>query len=426
MNDRQSAFKILNKIEKDKAYTNLALDSYLRTNAGEVYSSSFVSALVYGVTERIITLDWLLSKYLQKPLKKLKPEVLTILRMGAYQLKFMDSVPDSAAVNESVKLAKNNGCAFASGLVNSVLRKVSADELEYPETDDPIFDMSIRYSCPFSLVSHYCTDYGTKNAEGILSHSIGRQSIFARVNTLKTDFEELKASFGKDNIEIVPCDGIENHFEFRSHCSVESLPQFSDGLFHVQDISSAICVKSLELEENMTFIDVCAAPGGKTFTAAQYMKNKGKIYAFDLYEHRVKLISDGAKRLGIDIVSALQWDALAVKDDLKNTADRVLCDVPCTGLGVIGRKPEIRYKDLGLIDKLTQTQYNILVNASEYLKPDGLLVYSTCSLNKAENENVCDKFLSQHPQFEKHREYLTLFPHINNSDGFFIAVFRRT
>ncbi len=426
MNDRQSAFKILNKIEKDKAYTNLALDSYLRTNAGEVFSSSFVTALVYGVTERIITLDWVLSRYLQKPLKKLKPEVLTILRMGAYQLKFMDSVPDSAAVNESVKLAKNNGCAFASGLVNSVLRKVSADELEYPETDDPIFDMSIRYSCPRSLVSHYCADYGTENAEGILSQSIGKQSIFARVNTLKTDFDKLKISFVKDNIEITPCDGIENHFELKTHCAVESLAQYSDGLFHIQDISSAICVKSLELKENMTLIDVCSAPGGKTFTAAQYMNNKGKIHAFDLHEHRVKLISDGAKRLCIDIVSAQQWDALAVKDDLKNTADRVLCDVPCTGLGVIGRKPEIRYKDLGSIDKLNQTQYNILVNASEYLKPDGLLVYSTCSLNKAENENVCDKFLSQHPQFEKHREYLTLFPHINNSDGFFIAVFRRT
>jgi len=426
MNDRQSAFKILSKIEKDKAYTNLALESYLKKNSEEVYSSSFVTALVYGVTERLITLDWILSGYLRQPIKKLKPEVLTVLRMGVYQLKFMDSVPDSAAVNESVKLAKHNGCSFASGLVNSVLRKVSANRLEYPKTDDPIFDMSIHYSCPYELVSHYCSDYGAENAEGILSHSIGKQCIFARVNTLKTDFEELKSSFKKDNIEITPCTEVENHFEIKTHCAVERLPQFSDGLFHIQDISSAICVKSLELKDNMTLIDVCSAPGGKTFTAAQYMNNKGRIYAFDLYEHRVKLIEEGAKRLGIDIVCAEQADALVLKKDLVGTADRVLCDVPCSGLGVIGRKPEIRYKDLASIDKLSQTQYNILVNASDYLKPDGLLVYSTCSLNRAENESVCDKFLSEHPQFCKHRDYLTLFPHINNSDGFFIAVFRRT
>lgn len=426
MNDRQSAFKILNKIEKDKAYTNLALDAYLRTNAETVYSSSFVTALVYGVTERLITLDWVLSKYLQKPLKNLKPEVLTILRLGAYQLKFMDSVPASAAVNESVKLAKQNGCSFASGLVNSVLRKVSSDALDYPETDDPVYNMSIRYSCPYDLAAHYFADYGTGNAEGILSHSIGKQEIFARVNSLKTDFDMLKSSFEKDGIEILPCKEVENHFRFKTHCSVESLPQFADGLFHVQDISSALCVKSLELDENMTLIDICSAPGGKTFTAAEYMRNSGKIYAFDLYEHRVKLVRQGAKRLGIGIISAEQHDALKVKDGLTGIADRVLCDVPCSGLGVIGRKPEIRYKDLSSIDKLTQTQYNILINASGYLKHGGLLVYSTCSLNKAENEDVCDRFLSQNPQFTKHRDYITLFPHINNSDGFFIAVFRRT
>ena len=302
---------------------------------------------------------------------------------------------------------------------------MSADKLEYPKTDDPVYDMSIRYSCPYDLVSHYCKDYGVENTEGILSHSIGEQRIFARVNTLKTDFDSLKRSLENEKTEISPCENIENHFEFKTHCAVERLPQFTDGLFHVQDIASAICVKSLELDENMTFIDVCSAPGGKTFTAAQYMNNKGKIYAFDLYEHRVKLISEGAERLGIDIVSAWQGDALSIRKDLIGTADRVLCDVPCSGLGVIGKKPEIRYKNLDLIDKLTQTQYNILINASEYLKPDGLLVYSTCSLNKAENEDVCDRFLSEHSNFEKHKDYLTLFPHINNSDGFFIAVFRR-
>lgn len=425
MNDRQVVFKILNKIERDKAYSNLTLDTYLSKNENTIYSSSFVTALVYGVTERLITLDYVLEQYLTKPIKKLKPEVLTVLRMGIYQLKFMDSVPVSAAVNESVKLVKNNGCSFASGLVNSVLRKVSKNEIVYPDTDDEIYNLSILYSCPYDLVRHYVDDYGKENAVGILSASIGEQSVFARVNTIKTDIDSLIKSLENDGVSAVKCNGVENHIKFVKTGSIEKLPQYQEGLFHIQDISSAMCVKALEIEEGMTLIDVCSAPGGKTFTAAEYMNNKGKVFAFDLYEHRTNLISKGAERLGINIINIRCADACVLQPDIIKIADRVLCDVPCSGLGVIGRKPEIRYKDLASIDKLSQTQYNILVNASNYLKKDGILVYSTCSLNRAENEGICDKFLKEHSDFVKEKDYLTLFPHINNSDGFFIAVFRR-
>ncbi len=425
MNDRQVVFKILNKIERDKAYSNLTLDTYLSKNENTIYSSSFVTALVYGVTERLITLDYVLEQYLTKPIKKLKPEVLTVLRMGIYQLKFMDSVPVSAAVNESVKLVKNNGCSFASGLVNSVLRKVSQNEIVYPDTDDEIYNLSILHSCPYDLVKHYVDDYGKENAVGILSYALGEQSVFARVNTIKTDIDSLIKSLENEGVSAVRCNGIENHIRFIKPGSIEKLPQYQEGLFHIQDISSAMCVKELEIEEGMTLVDVCSAPGGKTFTAAEYMNNKGKVFAFDLYEHRTNLISKGAERLGINIINVRCADACVLQPDLINTADRVLCDVPCSGLGVIGRKPEIRYKDLASIDKLSQTQYNILVNASNYLKKDGMLVYSTCSLNRAENEEVCDKFLKEHTDFVKEKDYRTLFPHINNSDGFFIAVFRR-
>lgn len=426
MDDRQLSFKILNRIERDKAYSNLTLDSYLEEYKDSVYSKGFVTALVYGVIERKITLDFILSQYLTQPIKKLKPEVLIILRMGTYQLKFMDNIPDSAVVNESVKLTKKNGCSFASGLVNSVLRKIAKNDIEYPKTDDKIYDISIKYSCPKNLVEQFVSDYGFDNTVGILSKSVGSSSVNLRVNTLKVIKGELIEALTSKGFECESCPQVDNHIAVNNIGSIENLSEYKDGLFHVQDISSAICVKSLELHENMTLIDVCSAPGGKTFTAAEYMNNKGNIYAFDLYEHRVGLIKKGAQRLGIDIINAKVGDASVLNDDLIDYADRVLADVPCSGLGIIGRKPEIRYKDLDFIDKLTDLQYNILTNASKYVKKDGLLVYSTCSLNKKENDCICDRFLEENSNFQKHKEYLTLMPHISHTDGFFVAVFRRT
>lgn len=425
MDDRQLSFKILNKIERDKAYSNLALDHFLEEYRSQISSPAFVTALVYGVIERKITLDYVLSKYLSQPIKKLKPEVHTILRMGVYQLKFMDKIPESAAVNESVKLSKRCGCSFASGLINSVLRKIAKNDIIYPKTDDKIFDMSIRYSCPESLVRQFCADYGEADAEGILSSSLGRSAVNIRVNTLKTDTDSLIKHLEQKGISCKASAQVENHVSIDNFSSLENTREYKDGLFHVQDISSALCVKALELKENMTLIDLCSAPGGKVFTAAQYMKNTGRIYAFDLYEHRTKLIKKGAERLSIDIIEAKAGDASVLNKELLGCADRVLADVPCSGLGIIGRKPEIRYKDLAFVDKLTDLQYNILTNASEYVNENGLLVYSTCSLSKKENDCVCDRFLEEYKDFVKHKDYVTLMPHKDGTDGFFIAVFRR-
>lgn len=425
MNDRQIAFKILNKIEKDKAYSNLILDSYLKEFESEVFSSSFISALVYGVTERLLTLDYEMSLYLKQPVKKLKPEVKTILRMGAYQILFMDSVPESAAVNESVKLTKKNGCSFASGLVNSVLRRIGENGLKIPETDNEIYNLSIKYSCPETLVKKFSDDYGIENAKGIIESSLGKPRIFAHVNTLKTDVDSLLLSLKTSGVDAVKSDFCENQIEFIKQGSIESLQQFKDGLFHIQDNSSALCVKKLQLGENMTLVDVCAAPGGKTYTAAEYMNNKGKIYAFDLYEQRANLIKSGASRLGIDIIEAESADASILNEALTEKADRVLCDVPCSCLGTLCRKPEIKYKDFGFIDKLCELQYNILINSAKYLVHGGVLVYSTCSLSVQENDRVCDRFLKENSEFEKLEDYITLLPHKGDSDGFFIASFRR-
>lgn len=424
MNERQTAFQVLNRIERGNAYSNLVLDAQLK-QSGASPSSAFITALVYGVTERKITLDWILSAFLRQPIKKLRPEVLTILRMGVYQLKYMEKVPESAAVNESVKLAKKNGCAYAAGLVNSVLRKTAASEITYPDKSDFIKYLSIRYSCPPMLVSHYIHDYGEENAEGILASSVGAVETVLRVNTLKTDTEHLREILRAQGFE-TECGMLENTLTVKSGGAISACAAYADGLFHVQDYASAYCVEALDLQPGQILADVCAAPGGKTFTAAQILENRGKIFAFDLYPQRVHLITDGAKRLGISILDAVPHDAAEPNPKLFGIADRVLCDVPCSGLGTIRRKPEIRYKDLAFVDNLTELQYNILINASKILRQGGILVYSTCTLNRSENDAVCDRFLKEHPDFERLGDYRTLLPHKDGTDGFFFARFSRT
>lgn len=424
MNERQTAFRILNKIERNHAYSNLVLDSELKEAAGNKPFSGLVTALVYGVTERKITLDFFLSSFLKQPIKKLRPEVLTALRMGVYQLKFMDKIPPSAAVNESVKLVKSNGCAYASGLVNSVLRKVSLADIQYPNTGNLAYDFSVRYSCPEPLVEHYIQDYGEEDAKEILRSSLGAAPLTVRVNTLKTTIKVLISSLQEEGVTAT--EGVlPDTLVLENAGAPEKLKAYANGLFHVQDLASAYCVRALDLQPGQTLLDVCAAPGGKSFTAAQELENTGKVFSFDLYPQRVKLIEDGAKRLSITNLTAKVGDASKADESLFGVADRVLCDVPCSGLGTIRRKPEIRYKDLSFIDNLTDLQYNILTNASSYLRADGQLVYSTCTLNRAENEAVCDRFLENHPEFEKTDDYKTLMPHKNGTDGFFIARLRR-
>ncbi len=421
MNDRTIAYKILLKIEKDKAYSNLTLDTVLGKE--EACSEPFVRALVYGVIERKITLDYILSEILSQPIKKLKPQVLTVLRMGVYQIKYMDKVPVSAAVNESVKLVKQQGFSFASGLVNSVLRKIADREINYPENENSPEYLSIKYSCPIDLVNKYIKDYGFENAVGILSTALETPPLNIRVNTLKISAEELIKVLQNEGVEASACDlkgalTVNTGNIFQTDC-------YKKGLFHVQDLASQICIAALDPKPYETVLDMCAAPGGKSFTIAEKMHNNGKVYSFDLYEHRLSLINSGAKRLGIDIVHTKISDASVFYNDMP-LADKILCDVPCSGLGVIRRKPEIKYKDLGFIDKLTDLQYNIICSSSLYLKKGGRLVYSTCSLNKDENENVCNRFLETHKDFKlSDGSPVTLMPHTDKTDGFFFTVFTK-
>lgn len=431
-NARQIAFDALIKTEKNGAYSNIALDSTLSKTKLDTRDKSFVSALFYGVIERRLTLDWQLEKYLTKPLKKLKPEVLTILRLGAYQILFMDKVPSSAAVNECVSLTKKNGCGFASGLVNAVLRKVDKNGIVLPEEGSFEEYLSVKFSCPQWLVKKWIKEYGKEDTINILSHSLGTPDIFVRVNSLKTDSDELVTLLEKEGT-------IANKTDYENVLTVdlkgndiERLQSFSKGLFHVQDLSCQLCAKALRAEKGQTVFDLCSAPGGKAYTICEMMEDSGRIFCFDIHQSRVELIKNGAKRLGLNSIEGKVSDASVFNKDI-GFADRVLCDVPCAGLGIIGRKPEIKYKKESDLHELPKLQLSILENGSKYVRNGGIIVYSTCSLSKDENENVCTEFLKNNKDFEPIEplpelsgdKYLTLMPHKFGGDGFFIAAFKR-
>lgn len=431
INTRKIAFDSLLKIEKDKAFSNLTLDSFLSKTKLDARDRSFVSALFYGVIEKKLTLDYNLSLYLDKPLKKLKPELLILLRLGAYQILFMDKVPTSAAVNESVRLAKKI-FSFASGLVNAVLRKIDLNGLCLPDEDDIAEYFSIKYSCEKWICEKWINEYGKNDTRAILESAVGSPDIYIRVNTVKTSADRL--------IDILTNEGVccektylENALKVSLNGNdIEKLSAYKKGYFHVQDLASQICLKALDARKGERIFDLCSAPGGKAYTCAEYMENSGEVLCFDKYQKRVDLINSGALRLNLDVIKAEVSDALVYREEL-GYADRVLCDVPCSGLGIIRKKPEIKYKAKEELSGLPEIQYEILTNGAKYVKKGGRLVYSTCTLSKDENENVCIRFLNEHSDFKFVRaltdisdsDFITLMPHKNGSDGFFIACFER-
>ena len=437
---RQIAFQALMDVETDHSYSNIVLGNILSDFDVELSDRSFVSRLFYGVLEKKLLLDYNLSQYSSKPVNELDAPVLVILRMGLYQLFFMNSVPASAAVNESVKLCKDNKLYKASGFVNGILRTAARkNELLYPNKKKGKNKfLSVKYSCPEPIIRLWRESYGDELCESILSSLDGRPPLTARVNTLKLTEDELIASLDESGVKAEPSQYIPDCIMLDGTGAVEELSQYSEGLFHIQDTSSQLCCLLLEAEEGQTVIDACSAPGGKSFTIAEYMKNKGRIVSCDLYEHRTGLVKSGAERLGIDIIETLCGD-MSEASGLPD-ADRVICDVPCSGLGIIRRKPELRYKSDTGMTVLPEVQYSILENCAGFLKSGGLLIYSTCTLNPAENGENIRRFLREHEEFEAYpiklpaaierrieepENELTLFPEKNGTDGFFISLFRR-
>ncbi len=415
---RTYAYKILLRTELDSAWSNPLLREM---NIRDERDSDFCRYLVKTAQEHLLTLDYNISLYLNKPIKRLSPKVLAILRLGAAQLLYCDSVPPSAAVNESVRLAKDQGCSFACGLINAVLRKISGNGLLLPDKHDDSY-YSIKYSVSGSVYNTFRNSFGDSTEKILAGLTCGKPpELYIRKNTLIPDALSLDCS----DTPIKDCLILKNKSSFTD------TDDFIRGAFHVQDLSSQIACAVLAPDPGDTVADLCAAPGGKTATIAQLMNNTGSVLSFDIYDHKINIVNENLKRLGIRNVKT------AVRDASDGYAlpecDKILCDVPCSGLGVIRKKPEIRYKSSDEIDTLPDLQIKILEHTSEYLKHGGKLVYSTCTLNKRENSEVVYRFLDSHPDFSivpvdesfrglRENGMLTVLPADYDSDGFFIAL----
>ena len=407
-NSRLTAFDIIYDILKNRAYSNIAVEKGL--TEVEAKDKAFVSRLVYGVTERKITLDYFIDKFLNS---KTKPKVRILLYLGAYQILFMDKVPDAVAVYETVELADLIGLSYYKKLINAVLHKIidNKDELENTE------DWSIKFSCPPHLINMWKKMYGEEKTLSILKVVNNRPPVFAIPNRKFVDEGELQYEFLDGGID---CEVYNDVVKINSSFDLSNIKAFKDGLFYIEDFSSYSCAKALDCTNGETVLDICAAPGGKTFTMAQSGAN---VYAFDLYEHRVDLIKKSAERLELYNIKTAVNDALVYNEHIP-FADKILCDVPCSGFGIIRRKPEIRYKNLDDIKELPQIQYDILNTSSKYLKVNGRILYSTCTLNKKENEKVVEKFLQNNCNFKLLNE-VTVFPSESGGDGFFYALMEK-
>ncbi|HOU10486.1 MAG TPA: 16S rRNA (cytosine(967)-C(5))-methyltransferase RsmB [Clostridiales bacterium] len=433
---RQAAFEILTRMERSGAYSNLITEAKLRGVFHDNRDKALASAIVCTVLERLITIDYNLSLYLEKPIEKLKPEVLTILRIGACQLLYFDRIPASACVCESVELARRNRLEYACSLMNAVLRKVAKNGLRLPEPSQGTLFASVKYSVPEDLYKLLCSAYGEQSANGILSEFHSKAPTYIRVNTLRCDTARLSEALAREGIETKTVDICGNVLKLQPAVNPAATSAFSQGLYHVQDLSSQLLCEAIAPARGDIVFDMCAAPGGKSFTLAQLMEGTGVLKAFEIHPSRVGLVKKGAERLGLQSLECAQGDS-TVFDAAVGMADEVLCDVPCSGLGAIRKKPEIRYKPLGNIDNLRQLQYFILCNSALYVKPGGLLVYSTCTLNPAENEHICERFLQENPGYSIEKPagktletccengFVTIFPQQFHSDGFFFAMFRK-
>jgi len=416
---RQLCLLALNRMESDGGYSNIVLNSLLEKSSLSREDRAFASRLFYGVLEKKLLLDFNIAPLSKRPVSKLDTDILNILRMGMYQLLFLDSVPDSAAVNESVKLCTFAKKKSASGFVNALLRAKIRQNKEICTPKDK----SIALSVDKSIYSLLKEQYGGERAEQILSAFSSETALYIRVNTQKTTVSELCSALKAQNIHIEPVSEMEGCALAINIGALSKIKEFNEGHFYVQDLASQRCCSALSPKGAKRILDVCAAPGGKSFTLALSAGENSRVVSCDLYENRVNLIKSGAERLALNNIEPTVNDACVYNEKL-GKFDRVLCDVVCSGLGVIGKKPEIRYKNIKA-DELFETQSKILETSSKYLTKGGILVYSTCTINKRENEAVVEDFLHRHGEFSLENQQ-TYFPDLDGCDGFFVAKLVKT
>lgn len=444
INARLVALKIIHKVNKEGAYANILLAKEISSNVLIDQDRRFITELVYGTIKATNTLDWLLSKYIDRPLKKIAPIILDILRLGMYQLTYLSKVPASAVVNESVKLAKKFGHQGTVKFVNAVLRNASKnqDNITYPSMDaEPVKYLSLKYYHPEWLVERWLDKLGFSECEELCAINNSSPELTLRTNTLKISREDLIELLSKEGIETVPSiltpEGI---IVKQQNRSLASLAALKEGLFQIQDESSMLVGHILDPKPGEFIIDACAAPGGKSTHIATLMKNEGKVLSCDIYDHKINLIKENAARLGISIIESINFDATKLNTKYKNKADKVLVDAPCSGLGVLRRKPDSRWrKSESMLSELPKLQIEILKSAADCVKPGGVLVYSTCTTEPEENINVVNEFLATRNDYslddvtkylpcpnDAQEKTIQFWPQRDKIDGFFISrMFRK-
>lgn len=415
MTARQLALKVLYEVEKNNAFPGMELKKQLSACDLTGVDKGFATELVYGVIKNRTRLDFIISKYSKQKLKKISEWIINILRMGVYQIIFLDKVPLSAAVNESVKLAKRYGHQASSGFVNGVLRNVGrSGDVEYPKGREYY---EIFYSHPKWLVDMLFDQYGDE-AKKIIENNNKVPSTTVRINTLKTTAEDIEKDLREKGISVEKTE-CENVLKIAGFGDISKLVEYTEGYITPQGLSSYMAASLVNPQKGELVMDLCSAPGGKTTAMAEISGDNAKIYAFDLFEHKIELINNNCKRLGIKNVTARAQDGTLLMNEFVGKADKILADVPCSGLGIIRKKPDIKWnKETEDFDAIINIQQKILDNAEKYLKKGGTLVYSTCTVNKNENENVVKKFAEK---YKFKTEYMQTILPGEDHDGFFIC-----
>jgi 16S rRNA (cytosine967-C5)-methyltransferase len=443
MNSREIILKILIDINANGAYSNISINRHLKNNKN-IENENFIREIVYGVIENKLYLDYIISQVSKTKIDKIHSTTLEILRMGVYQIIFMDKIPDRASVNESVNLSKKYGHKGIAGFVNGVLRNISRNKEKLMEVkkEDKIDFLSIKYSYPKWIIRNWIKEYNYEFTEEILKGDNSRPKLNIRVNTLKINRDKLLDIFSNYGFNAYKTKYAKDGLIIENPSRINSLEEYKKGYFTIQDESSMLVSQIIDPVEGYLVLDLCSAPGGKSTHMGQLMKNNGKIISRDIYEHKLQLVENNANRLGIDIIETETFDAIKLDKNLIGKVDYCIIDAPCSGLGIIRRRPEIKWNRIEKdIEELKNIQWEILNNAKDYLKIGGIMVYSTCTISKGENENMVEKFLLENKEFQlvdfydkfdskenisNSREgHIQLFPHIHNTDGFFISKLKK-
>ena len=426
---RELVLDILLEVNEKEQYSHLVIRDVLnKYQYLEKQERAFLTRLAEGTIEHMLEMDFVINSFSKVKVSKMKPLIRNLLRMSVYQIKYMDSIPDAAVCNEAVKLARKRGFGQLRGFVNGVLRNIAREHahLQYPDEKlEPVRFLEVTYSVPDWMVEQWMKDFGYEQTKAICESFLKERPITIRTNLTKTTPEELKANLEAEGVSVNKIEKLPYAFEISGYNYLQALESFAQGLFYVQDISSMMVAELAAPEKGNYIIDVCAAPGGKSSHLAEKMHGTGMVEARDLTEYKVSLIEENIERHGLENMNAVQMDATVYDEASKEKADVLICDLPCSGLGVMGKKTDIRYKMTAEKQKdLVQLQRQILDTVYTYVKKGGTLVYSTCTIHKDENAGNVEWFVKKHPEFEVLSSE-QMFPGGEYHDGFFIAKLRR-